>query len=100
MVLIADMQLNSGGVVAWILVGLLAGWLAGKLVRGSGFGVILDIVAGLVGALVGGVLFSALTRTDSGGAADVGFWGSVVVAFFGACLMLLVVRALRQSWRT
>ncbi len=26
------------GIIAWLLLGLIAGWLAGKLARGRGFG--------------------------------------------------------------
>jgi len=93
-VILADLGLNPGGIVAWILVGLLAGWLAGKTVGGTGFGVILDIILGLAGALVGGVLFGLLVRSDTVGVGDFGFWGSVVVAFFGACILLAGGRAL------
>jgi uncharacterized membrane protein YeaQ/YmgE (transglycosylase-associated protein family) len=99
MAILADMGLSPGGVVAWVVVGLLAGWLAGKVVGGTGFGVILDIVLGLAGALVGGVLFGLLVRSDTGGVGDIGFWGSVVVAFFGACLLLAGVRALGLARR-
>ena len=26
------------GIIAWIIIGLVAGWLTGKLMKGSGFG--------------------------------------------------------------
>jgi len=42
------------GIIAWIIIGLIAGWLTGKLMKGSGFGAIMDMVVGLVGALIGG----------------------------------------------
>ncbi len=79
------------------MVGLLAGWLAGKVVGGTGFGAILDIVLGLAGALVGGVLFALLVRSDTGTSGDVGFWGSVLVAFLGACLLLVAGRVLGRA---
>jgi uncharacterized membrane protein YeaQ/YmgE (transglycosylase-associated protein family) len=90
----ADMVLHPGGIIAWLLVGLIAGWLAGKLVGGGGFGVVLDIVLGLVGALVGGLLFGYVTESDTSAWGNPGFWGTVLVAFLGACVVLVVARFL------
>jgi uncharacterized membrane protein YeaQ/YmgE (transglycosylase-associated protein family) len=97
MTILADVELNPGGIVAWILVGVIAGWLAGKVLSGRGAGVILDIVLGLAGALVGGFLFNLLVRTDTAGTGGVGFWGSVVVAFVGACFLLGGIRVLGRG---
>jgi uncharacterized membrane protein YeaQ/YmgE (transglycosylase-associated protein family) len=33
-----------GGLIYWIVVGLIAGWLAGKVMKGEGYGVLIDIV--------------------------------------------------------
>jgi uncharacterized membrane protein YeaQ/YmgE (transglycosylase-associated protein family) len=52
------MSLHPGGVIAWLIVGLIAGWLAGKVMRGHGYGIIGDIVVGLIGAFIEGFLFS------------------------------------------
>src|SRR5436190_452603 len=54
MVLFAELWQNPGGIVAWVVVGLVAGWLAGVVMKGGGYGFIGDIIVGLVGALVGG----------------------------------------------
>jgi len=40
------------GIIAWIIIGVIAGWLTGKLMKGSGFGFFMDMIVGLVGALV------------------------------------------------
>ena len=45
-------------------------------------------IVGLVGSLVGGFLVSFF---DTGIA---GFWGSIVVAFLGACVFIAIVRAI------
>jgi hypothetical protein len=29
------------GIIAWIIIGIVAGWITGKLVKGSGFGAIM-----------------------------------------------------------
>ena len=47
------------GLIAWIVVGLIAGWLAENLTgRRQGLGK--NLVVGIIGALVGGFLFSSL----------------------------------------
>ena len=42
------------GILAWLVVGLIAGWLASMVMRGGGYGLIGDIIVGIVGALIGG----------------------------------------------
>jgi len=79
------------GLLAWIIVGLIAGWLAGKLGRGRGFGCIGDILVGLIGSVIGGWIFTKLgivhenTFLLSLAAATVGAVVLVAVAhlFFG-----------------
>lgn len=46
------------GVLAWILLGLIAGFVAGNLVNHDGSGIVLDIVLGVFGAFLGGWLFA------------------------------------------
>ena len=48
------------GVIAWIVVGLLAGWIAAKLTNAP-HGMFRNIIVGLIGALVGGYLFESST---------------------------------------
>ena len=83
------MALEPGGIIAWLVVGLIAGWLAGQFMKGGGYGVVGDIVVGIVGAFVGGLLFSFLLPGSS-----VGLLGSIVVAFIGAVVLIALVRAL------
>jgi uncharacterized membrane protein YeaQ/YmgE (transglycosylase-associated protein family) len=83
------MTLDPGGLLAWLLVGLIAGWLAGQFMKGSSYGLIGDIVLGIIGAFVGGLLFSLLLPGSS-----VGVLGSILVAFIGAVLLIALVRAL------
>ena len=80
--------LNPGGIIAWIVIGLLAGWLAGVIMPGRGFGLIGDLIVGLVGAFLGGLLMNVLTPD-----ANFGFWGSLVVALIGACILVAIVHA-------
>ena len=83
------MTLEPGGIIAWLVVGLVAGWLAGVVMKGGGYGVVGDIVIGLIGAFVGGLVFSLIT-----GGGSAGFWGSIAVAFVGAVILIAIVRAM------
>ena len=81
------------GILAWIVLGLIAGFLASAVMRGGGFGIIGDIIVGIVGALIGGFLFSALGST---GVTGFNIW-SLFVAFVGACLLIAILRAVSGS---
>ncbi len=80
--------LNPGGIISWLIVGLIAGWLTGLFMKGGGYGVIMDIILGLIGAFIGGLVFDLLVGGEAG------FWGSIVIAFIGACILVAIVRAL------
>jgi len=88
------MALSPGGLIAWIIVGLIAGWAAGKVSRGHGFGLIGDLVVGLIGALIGGLIAGVFIQ------GSVGFFGSIIVAFLGAIVLLALIRLLSGSRRT
>lgn len=77
------------GIIAWIIIGVIAGWLTGKLMKGSGFGFIMDMVVGLVGALIGGWVSSAM---GFGGAGQHGLIGSIIIATIGAVLLTVILR--------
>jgi uncharacterized membrane protein YeaQ/YmgE (transglycosylase-associated protein family) len=72
--------------LGWIIIGAIAGALAGRVMRGRGFGILVDIVVGILGALLGGFLLGLVVT------ADIGIIWSFVVAFFGACLLIWIVR--------
>jgi uncharacterized membrane protein YeaQ/YmgE (transglycosylase-associated protein family) len=75
----------------WVAVGAIAGFLA-SLVVGTGFGLFGDIIIGIVGAFIGGWIF----RSFGWHAPFSGIAGTVVVAFVGAVLLMLVFRLLRR----
>ncbi len=74
--------------LSWLFVGLLAGFFASVVVRGRGYGCFLDIVIGLVGALIGGFLASFL-----GIRSTFPSWGSLLIAFLGACILVAILKA-------
>ena len=77
------------GIIAWIVVGLIAGALAKLILPGDDpGGIIVTILIGIAGAFVGGFVFSLF-----GGAGVSGFniW-SILVATVGAIILLLIYR--------
>jgi len=80
------------GIIAWIIVGLIAGWAAGKVMKGSGYGVLMDIVLGILGGLFGGWLFGALGIWPGGGMV-----GSIIVAFIGAVILVGITRLIKRA---
>jgi uncharacterized membrane protein YeaQ/YmgE (transglycosylase-associated protein family) len=77
------------GILAWIVLGLIAGWLAGQVMKGGGYGLVGDILLGIVGALVGGFLASSLLGLDVTGVNIT----SILIAFIGACIVIAISRA-------
>lgn len=77
------------GLIAWIIIGVIAGWLTGKLMKGSGFGFFMDMIVGLVGALVGGFISS---RLGFGTASSHGMIGSIIIAVIGAVVLTIILR--------
>ena len=80
-------------ILAWIVLGLIVGFLASAVMRGGGYGLVGDVIIGIVGALLGGFLFSVF-----GGSGVTGFnLYSLLVAFVGACILIVLLRALSGS---
>ena len=80
------------GILAWIVVGLIAGFLAGKVMRGGGYGLIGDIIVGIVGAVIGGFLAATfLNMPDAVNGINI---TSILVAFIGAVILIAILRAL------
>ena len=82
--------MNSGhGLIAWIIIGLLAGWLTGKIMKGSGFGFLMDMVVGLIGAVIGGFVSS---HFGFGGVSQHGLIISILIATLGAIILTWLLR--------
>ena len=78
------------GILAWLVVGLIAGWLASMVMRGGGYGLIGDIIVGVVGALIGGFLAATLLKIpDAVNGINV---TSILVAFIGAVILIAILR--------
>ena len=79
------------GILAWLILGLIAGFLASQVMRGGGYGIVGDIIVGVIGAFIGGFVFSLLTGNPNPvNNVDI---GSIFVAFIGACILIAILRA-------
>ena len=80
------------GLIAWIVVGLIAGWLAGVVMKGGGYGILVDIILGILGGIVGGWLFGVLGIMHGSG-----MIGSIIVAFVGAVILVGITRLIKRA---
>ncbi len=81
------------GILAWIVLGLVAGFIGSKIVNKSGEGFFLDIVLGIVGSVVGGWLFSFF---GAHGVTGLNLY-SLVVAVIGAIIVLVAYHAVKKA---
>ncbi len=84
------MTLNT--IITWIIVGGIAGLLAELLIGGIHAGCIGTVIVGILGAFIGGWIFSRLGI--SVGAP--GLLSSIITAFVGAAVLLLIIRVVRR----
>jgi uncharacterized membrane protein YeaQ/YmgE (transglycosylase-associated protein family) len=83
------------GVISWVIVGLIAGALARRATGSEKRGCLGTMVIGILGGIVGGIIFNA---AGDKGITDLNLW-SILVAFVGACALLLVMQAVGVSGR-
>lgn len=77
------------GLIATIIIGILAGWITGKLMKGSGYGWLADLGLGIVGSVVGGWIAGAIFGVDM----ITGFnLTTLVVSVLGAILVVIIYR--------
>ena len=76
----------------WVIVGLIAGWATGKIMKGAGYGVLVDILLGIAGAIIGSRILAMLGIFTTGGLIP-----SILVAIFGAVILVAIVRAIKKA---
>jgi uncharacterized membrane protein YeaQ/YmgE (transglycosylase-associated protein family) len=85
------------GILAWIVVGVVAGLLAKAMMPGSANepgGWIGTTLLGIVGALVGGFASSAMF--GGGGVSGINI-PSIFIAFIGACIVIGLLRLFSRN---
>jgi uncharacterized membrane protein YeaQ/YmgE (transglycosylase-associated protein family) len=87
------------GIIAWILIGLLAGAIAKLLLPGKDpGGIIVTMLIGIVGGLLGGWLGKVIFGVDSiDGFFDLSTW---IAAIVGSLILLVLYRAVTGNRRT
>ncbi len=83
------------GIIAWIVVGLIAGWLAEQL-TGREDSLLANLVIGIIGALVGGFLFGRLLGLQYDQGLNL---ATIAVATGGAVVFLWIFGMARRSSR-
>ena len=86
------------GIIAWIVLGLIAGGLAKLIMPGRDpGGIIVTMLIGIAGALIGGFVFSLF---GGGGVTGLNL-GSIIVAIIGSLILLALYRMVaRRGGRT
>ncbi|GGO99087.1 GlsB/YeaQ/YmgE family stress response membrane protein [Wenjunlia tyrosinilytica] len=87
------------GIIAWIIIGLLAGAIAKMLMPGKDpGGIIVTMLIGIVGGLLGGWLGKVIFGVDSiDGFFDLSTW---IAAIVGSLILLLVFRLVTGNRRS
>ena len=81
------------GILAWLILGIIAGFIASKVVNKTGEGLVLDLVLGVIGAVVGGWIMSLFGQS---GVSGLNLY-SLVVAVLGAIVVLVAYHAIRRA---
>jgi uncharacterized membrane protein YeaQ/YmgE (transglycosylase-associated protein family) len=86
----SEREVIQMGIIAWLVLGLVAGFLASLLMNKQGEGLWMDIILGIVGAVVGGFIaqlagFSGITGLNL---------YSILIAVGGAVVVLAVYHAM------
>ena len=76
-----------GGIIYWLVIGLIAGVITGKLMGFPNRDLLTSIITGIVGAIAGGFVMSLLGFSFTGGLIY-----NVIVAVFGAVLLTWAFR--------
>ena len=79
------------GIIATLIVGLVAGWLTGLLMKSSA-GILLDMILGIVGGFVGGWLTSLVLGVNMMTGINI---TSVIVAIVGAVIVVALYRLIK-----
>jgi uncharacterized membrane protein YeaQ/YmgE (transglycosylase-associated protein family) len=77
------------GWIAAIVIGGIAGWLAEQFMK-SEMGLLMNILLGMIGAFVASLLFGLFGVTFGG------WLGYLIAGFIGACILILIGRAIRR----
>ena len=84
------MTLNLYDLAVWVIVGVSAGFLASRLILGRGLGLVRELLVGVIGSVVGNLAFAFFHVSVV--VAGYPILSQIIVAFFGALALVLVLR--------
>ena len=85
------------GILAWVVLGLIAGAIAKAIMPGRDpGGVIVTILIGIVGAFIGGFIGNLITGSGVNG---LNLW-SIILSIVGAMILLWIYRATTRGRTT
>jgi uncharacterized membrane protein YeaQ/YmgE (transglycosylase-associated protein family) len=79
------------GIIATVIIGLLAGWITGMLMKGH-YSIWIDMILGIVGGFVGGWLTSLVFGVNMMTGINI---TSLIVAIVGAVIVVAIYRLIR-----
>ena len=79
------------GLIATLVIGLVAGWITGMLMKGH-YSIIIDMILGIIGGFVGGWLTSLVFGANMMTGINL---TSLIVAVIGAVIVVAVYRLIR-----
>jgi len=84
------------GIIVTIAIWAITGWLVGRLVSrdGKGYGALMNIGLGLVGGIVGSVVLNLINLQ---GIADIWLIGNILVGVIGGLVVVLVARLFNRN---
>jgi uncharacterized membrane protein YeaQ/YmgE (transglycosylase-associated protein family) len=86
---LGGLAVTGFGWIMTIIIGGVAGWIAEKIMSAD-HGLITNIILGILGAVVLNAILVGLFGSTLGG-----FWGQLIVAVIGACVLIFGYRAIR-----
>jgi uncharacterized membrane protein YeaQ/YmgE (transglycosylase-associated protein family) len=89
--------LNLYDLAVWVIVGVSAGFLASRLLLGHGLGLVRELLIGVIGSVVGNLAFAFFHVEIS--VAGYPILSQIIVAFFGALALVLVLRLVGMGRR-
>ena len=82
--------------IIWLVVGGVIGWLASVVMKTDGQqGIFLNVVVGVIGAMLGGWVISPLVGVSTINQDNFSM-AALLVSFFGAVILLAIVRFIRR----
>jgi uncharacterized membrane protein YeaQ/YmgE (transglycosylase-associated protein family) len=87
-----NLQISWHDLLVWIIVGLVAGLIAGRAILGPGLGIFAALIVGILGAILGNLLAGWLGISVS--VAGIPILSQIVIALFGALVLLIILRLL------